>query len=162
MWHCLRVLTFFTLTLVQSTLLLWWAEVYRKQITLNCQIELAVERMVCLVFASRPTKLGLSVKSRRYINNSTSAKPKWRRTIQAILLKVPGRRVPDSGREDSRNRGVLGTWPVPSAWWTPSQSLGHLRIDRQISCCVLAKGCGFFGGNNSALGAANPLGDYQV
>ena len=66
---CVHVFgTFFSLTRLESTWPSLWATVRRREIILNCRPEMAVERVVCLVFAFWLANRCLSPKSRRHLN----------------------------------------------------------------------------------------------
>lgn len=67
---------------VQSTWLLRWARVNRKEMILNCRIMIAVEKEVCLVCACWLVYRGLSFKSRRHVNYVDGDKNlTWRESI---------------------------------------------------------------------------------
>lgn len=64
-----------SLVIVRSTLPLWRTRVRRKEMSLNCSVEMVINRVACLVCMHIPrlASCDLSIESRRHVNCEQAA-----------------------------------------------------------------------------------------
>ena len=83
-----------------------WARVHQKELILNCQIKMAVERVVCLVCACRLANRDLSLRCRRHVKY-------WVRKTESSLQTEEKGNVTTESRMDYTERVgayVFVTW----------------------------------------------------
>ena len=89
-WRGPRVRNVFSLTGARSTWSFLLARVHRKEMVLNCRIEMAVERVMRLVCKCWLANRGLFVRTRRYVNDGFACLSRltftWWRCCRLCLL----------------------------------------------------------------------------